>query len=162
MHAGISKPVRLYRFNDLCRQSRGAAYPVAELNVRTKPTSACFNPYLQHRLVVSDAEGGVMIMDTNTQHDVMQLEEHCSRVWAVDSSPHDPALLLSASADRTVRLWRANSENSVGVIAEAGQVRITTCFRVHVSGTSNRSPKLSRASAANSTVFCNHSCTAYL
>lgn len=63
-------------------------------------------------------------MDTNMQHDVMQLEEHRSRVWAVDSSPHDPAMLLSASADRTVRLWRANSENSVGVIAESGQVWI--------------------------------------
>lgn len=66
-----------------------------------------------------------MIMDTSTQHDVMQLEEHGSRVWAVDSSPHDPALLLSASTDRTVRLWRANSENSVGVIAEANQVSIS-------------------------------------
>ena len=80
--AGINKPVRLYRFNDVCCESRGpgyAHYPIAELNVRTKPTSACFNPYLQYRLVISDAEGGVMIMDTNTQHDVMQLEEHGSR-----------------------------------------------------------------------------------
>ena len=135
--------MRLYRFSDVCCESRGAGYahyPIAELNVRTKPTSACFNPYLQHRLVVSDAEGGVMIMDTNTQHDVMQLEEHGSRVWAVDSSPHDPALLLSASMDRTVRLWRANSENSVGVIAEASQVRtfmnlcLGLCLVVTVSG----------------------------
>lgn len=69
-----------------------------------------------------------MIMDTNAQHDVMQLEEHASRVWAVDSSPHDPSLLLSASADRTVRLWCANSESSVGVIAEASQVRGPPCL----------------------------------
>jgi WD40 repeat protein len=130
-HAGVSKPVKLFRFDGLTCGAAGVAgvthnhthYPIAELIVRTKLCCACFNPYLQNRLAVSDAEGGVLILDTAAQHDVMQFEEHSSRVWAVDYSPHDPALLLSASMDRTVRLWRSTQEASIGIIAESHQVR---------------------------------------
>lgn len=97
-------------------------YPVNDLAVRSKLTSGCFNSYLQHRLAVADSDGGVTLLDTAANTELSHFEEHVNRVWSVDCSPHDPALLLSASMDKTVRLWSTAQEDSVAMIVETHQV----------------------------------------
>lgn len=124
--AGVNKTIRLFRFANMTDERLRPSeprYPVNDLNVRSKLTSGCFNAYLQHRLAVADSEGGVTLVDTAANTELMQFEEHVNRVWSVDCSPHDPALMLSASMDKTVRLWSSSQESSVGMVVESHQVR---------------------------------------
>lgn len=57
---------------------------------------------------------------------VLQLEEHSKRVWAVDFSRVDPLRLASASDDGSVRVWSVNQEGSVARLN--CKVRFCTAF----------------------------------
>jgi WD40 repeat protein len=129
---GVNKAVRIYRTADLIDEHKGATearYPMVELSLRNKLSAAAYNPYLQQRLVVGDAEGSVLVLDTATEMDIVTYEEHTNRVWSVDCSPNDPSLILSASADTSARLWSTTQDSSVAVIGEDGQSQVrSTCL----------------------------------
>lgn len=67
----------------------------------------------QAHLAASDYDGVVALWDAITNTEVLQLEEHNKRVWAVDISRADPMRLASGSDDGTVRVWSLNQETSV-------------------------------------------------
>jgi protein suppressor of PHYA-105 1 len=68
------------------------------------------------QLASSDYEGVVQLWDANTGSELMQLEEHSKRAWAVDFSRLEPTRLVSSSDDGTVKLWSIHQESSVGTL----------------------------------------------
>ncbi|OJD11370.1 hypothetical protein AJ78_07850 [Emergomyces pasteurianus Ep9510] len=64
-------------------------------------------------LAASDDSGTIQVFDIHSRAILKTWREHKQPVWAVKFSPADPTALLSASDDRTVRLWDLPSEHSV-------------------------------------------------
>jgi GTPase SAR1 family protein len=61
------------------------------------------------RLAGAFASGEIRVWDTDTWTQVAVLVGHANWVNAVQWSPADPQLLISASADQTLRLWRVDA-----------------------------------------------------
>ena len=64
-------------------------------------------------LVAGDESGSMQVFDINSRSILRTWKEHKQPVWLTKFSPSDPTTLLSASDDRTVRLWDLPSESSV-------------------------------------------------
>lgn len=97
-------------------QDSGVVYPVLELNSRSRLSCVAWSPYVKAQLASSDYEGVVQLWDANTGSELMQLEEHTKRAWAVDFSRLEPTRLVSSSDDGTVKLWSIHQEASVGTL----------------------------------------------
>lgn len=63
-------------------------------------------------MVAGDETGTIQVFDVNTRAIFKTWKEHKQPVWTTRFSPSDPTALMSASDDRTVRLWDLPSENS--------------------------------------------------
>lgn len=63
-------------------------------------------------LVAGDESGTIQVFDVNSRSILKTWKEHKQPVWVTRFSPSDPTSLLSASDDRTVRLWDLPSEKS--------------------------------------------------
>ena len=63
-------------------------------------------------MVAGDETGTIQVFDVNTRAIFKTWKEHKQPVWTTKFSPSDPTTLMSASDDRTVRLWDLPSENS--------------------------------------------------
>ncbi|KZZ86586.1 WD40 repeat-like-containing domain protein [Ascosphaera apis ARSEF 7405] len=64
-------------------------------------------------LVAGDDSGTIQTFDANSRAILKTWKEHKQPVWVTRFSPSEPTTLLSASDDRTVRLWDLPSESSV-------------------------------------------------
>lgn len=97
-------------------QDGAVVYPVLELSSRSRLSCIAWSPYVKAQLASSDYEGVVQLWDANTGSELMQLEEHSKRAWAVDFSRLEPTRLVSSSDDGTVKLWSIHQESSVGTL----------------------------------------------
>ena len=64
-------------------------------------------------MVVGDEGGIIQVFDIGSRSILKTWKEHKQPVWITKFSPSDPTALMSASDDRTVRLWDLPSEESV-------------------------------------------------
>ncbi|PGH01542.1 hypothetical protein AJ79_07890 [Helicocarpus griseus UAMH5409] len=71
-------------------------------------------------LAASDDTGTIQVFDVNSRAILKTWREHKQPVWVTQFSPADPTALISASDDRTVRLWDLPSESSVRTFAGHG------------------------------------------
>ena len=63
-------------------------------------------------MVAGDETGTIQVFDVNTRAIFKTWKEHKQPVWTTKFSPFDPTSLMSASDDRTVRLWDLPSGDS--------------------------------------------------
>lgn len=63
-------------------------------------------------MVAGDDSGTIQVFDVNTRAIFKTWKEHKQPVWTTKFSPTDPTALMSASDDRTVRLWDLPSAKS--------------------------------------------------
>lgn len=63
-------------------------------------------------MVAGDETGTIQVFDVNTRAILKTWKEHKQPVWTTKFSPSDPTALMSASDDRTVRLWDLPTESS--------------------------------------------------
>ena len=64
-------------------------------------------------MVAGDETGSIQVFDVNSRAILKTWKEHKQPVWSTRWSPTDPTQLLSASDDRTLRLWDLPTEESV-------------------------------------------------
>lgn len=65
------------------------------------------------RIMVSgDETGAIQIFDVSSRAILKTWKEHKQPVWCTKFSPNDPTALMSASDDRTTRLWDLPSQKS--------------------------------------------------
>lgn len=65
------------------------------------------------RIMVSgDETGAIQVFDINSRAILKTWKEHKQPVWCTKFSPNEPTALMSASDDRTVRLWDLPSQES--------------------------------------------------
>ncbi|KAI5282351.1 hypothetical protein KEM54_002815 [Ascosphaera aggregata] len=64
-------------------------------------------------LVAGDDGGTIQAFDANSRAILKTWKEHKQPVWVTRFSPSEPTTLLSASDDRTVRLWDLPSDSSI-------------------------------------------------
>ena len=64
-------------------------------------------------MVAGDETGAIQVFDINSRAILKTWKEHKQPVWATKFSPTEPTTLMSASDDRTVRLWDLPSQESV-------------------------------------------------
>ena len=63
-------------------------------------------------MVAGDETGAIQVFDVNSRAILKTWKEHKQPVWTTRFSPTELTTLMSASDDRTVRLWDLPSENS--------------------------------------------------
>ncbi|PWY90924.1 small nucleolar ribonucleo protein complex subunit Utp15 [Aspergillus heteromorphus CBS 117.55] len=66
-------------------------------------------------IAVGDDTGTVQVFDVSSRAILKTWREHQQPVWVTKFSPSDPTSVLTASDDRTVRLWDLPTENSAKV-----------------------------------------------
>lgn len=64
-------------------------------------------------VAAGDETGTIQIFDTNSRAILKTWKEHKQPVWVTKLSPTEPTSLLSASDDRTVRLWDLPTQESL-------------------------------------------------
>ena len=64
-------------------------------------------------MVAGDESGAIQVFDVHSRAILKTWKEHKQPVWATKFSPTESTTLVSASDDRTVRLWDLPSEESV-------------------------------------------------
>ena len=64
-------------------------------------------------MVVGDESGTIQVFDVGSRSILKTWKEHKQPVWVSKFSPSEPTALMSASDDRTVRLWDLPSQDSV-------------------------------------------------
>ena len=70
------------------------------------------------RVMVVGGEGGIIqVFDVGSRSILKTWKEHKQPVWVSKFSPSEPTALMSASDDRTVRLWDLPSQDSVTTFA---------------------------------------------
>lgn len=63
-------------------------------------------------MVAGDQTGAIQVFDINSRAILKTWKEHKQPVWTSKFSPTEPTTLMSASDDRTVRLWDLPSQES--------------------------------------------------
>ncbi|KAJ9236041.1 hypothetical protein DTO271D3_2176 [Paecilomyces variotii] len=63
-------------------------------------------------IAIGDDTGTIQVFDVGSRAILKTWKDHKQPVWVTKFSPSDPTSVLSASDDRTVRLWDLPSENS--------------------------------------------------
>lgn len=63
-------------------------------------------------IVAGDESGAIQVFDINSRAILKTWKEHKQPVWTTKFSPTEPTTLMSASDDRTVRLWDLPSQES--------------------------------------------------
>lgn len=63
-------------------------------------------------MVAGDESGAIQVFDINSRAILKTWKEHKQPVWATKFSLNDATILMSASDDRTVRLWDLPTQNS--------------------------------------------------
>ncbi|EEP81279.1 conserved hypothetical protein [Uncinocarpus reesii 1704] len=79
-------------------------------------------------LVAGDETGTIQVFDVNSRSILKTWREHKQPVWVTRFSPSDPTTLLSASDDRTVRLWDLPSETSAQTFVGHSDYVRSGCF----------------------------------
>lgn len=75
-------------------------------------------------MVAGDETGKIQVFDVNSRAILKTWEEHKQPVWTTKFSPSDLTTLMSASDDRTVRLWDLpNQESTTTFIGHSDYVR---------------------------------------
>ncbi|MCJ1229720.1 hypothetical protein MMC12_006389 [Toensbergia leucococca] len=64
-------------------------------------------------MVAGDESGTIQVFDVNSRAILKTWKEHKQPVWTTKFSPNELTMLMSASDDRTVRLWDLPSQESV-------------------------------------------------
>ena len=68
-------------------------------------------------MVAGDESGAIQVFDINSRAILKTWREHKQPVWVTQFSPTESTALMSASDDRTVRLWDLPSQDSVTTFA---------------------------------------------
>lgn len=63
-------------------------------------------------MVAGDETGAIQVFDVNSRAILKTWKEHKQPVWCTKFSPFEPTALMSASDDRTIRLWDLPSQDS--------------------------------------------------
>ena len=63
-------------------------------------------------MVAGDESGAIQVFDVNSRAILKTWKEHRQPAWTTKFSPTEPTTLMSASDDRTVRLWDLPSQES--------------------------------------------------
>ncbi|MCJ1273921.1 hypothetical protein MMC21_001714 [Puttea exsequens] len=66
-------------------------------------------------LVAGDDSGTIQVFDVNSRAILKTWKEHKQPVWTTKFSPAEPTSLMSASDDRTVRLWDLPSQETTTI-----------------------------------------------
>ena len=64
-------------------------------------------------MVAGDESGTIQVFDVNSRAILKTWKEHKQPVWATKFSPTEPTTLMSASDDRTIKLWDLPSQESM-------------------------------------------------
>ena len=64
-------------------------------------------------MVAGDESGAIQVFDVNSRAILKTWKEHKQPVWTTKFSPTEPTTLMSASDDRTIRLWDLPSQESM-------------------------------------------------
>lgn len=64
-------------------------------------------------MVAGDESGAIQVFDINSRAILKTWKEHKQPVWTTKFSPTEPTSLMSASDDRTIRLWDLPSQESM-------------------------------------------------
>ncbi|KAL9105054.1 MAG: hypothetical protein Q9163_000067 [Psora crenata] len=64
-------------------------------------------------IVAGDESGAIQVFDISSRAILKTWKEHKQPVWTTKFSPAEPTKLMSASDDRTVRLWDLPSQSSI-------------------------------------------------
>lgn len=103
--AGVSKRIKLFDFDSLLVDQDGLHCPLREMPCTSKLTSLAWSRDSSSLLAAGTFNGAVTLHDVEANAQVHQFSDHGARTWSVDFAAHHPALLLSGSDDKTVRLW---------------------------------------------------------
>ncbi|KAI9778439.1 MAG: hypothetical protein M1839_008085 [Geoglossum umbratile] len=71
-------------------------------------------------VVAGDDSGLIQVFDTTSRAILKTWSEHKQPVWATRFSPTDSTTLMSASDDKTVRLWDLPSQSSIATLTGHG------------------------------------------
>lgn len=64
-------------------------------------------------MVAGDESGAIQVFDVNSRAILKTWKEHKQPVWTTKFSPTEPTAMMSASDDRTVRLWDLPAQEAV-------------------------------------------------
>lgn len=112
------------------------AESVLSWTIPADPECLRWNPHMPQCFAVSDEEGGVYYFDTRKGSDsapIFTLAAHPKAVTSIDWNPALPDCLLTASADKTLKLWNTRNELTCVASREAGIGKIFTGSFCHDS-----------------------------
>ncbi|XWS46185.1 hypothetical protein CRYUN_Cryun14cG0043100 [Craigia yunnanensis] len=144
--AGISKRIKIFKFDAFMNDSSDIHYPVVEMSNKSKLSCVCWNNYIKNYLASTDYDGIVQTWDAGSGQGFCQYTEHQKRAWSVDFSQADPTKFASGSDDCSVKLWSINEKSSLGTIWSPANV---CCVQF-----STFSPHLLAFGSADYKVYC--------
>ncbi|XVF33205.1 hypothetical protein REPUB_Repub17cG0148400 [Reevesia pubescens] len=144
--AGISKRIKIFKFDAFMNDSIDIHYPVVEMSNKSKLSCICWNNYIKNYLASTDYDGVAKTWDAGTGQEFCQYTEHQKRAWSVDFSQADPTKFASGSDDCSVKLWSINEKSSLGTIGSPANV---CCVQF-----STFSPHLLAFGSADYKVYC--------
>lgn len=99
-------------------------------------------------MVVGDDGGVIQVFDINSRAILKTWNEHKQPVWCTKFSPNEPTTLMSASDDRSVRLWDLPSQQSTNTFfghqdyVRSGAFMLGQASGLLVSGSYDQTVKL--------------------
>lgn len=121
---GVGKQIRLLSVTQ--SHEEPTMQPGLRLSSRTrmpgKISSLTWVPASSSCVAVGDYDGTLYVMHLGSGHTVAEVDAHAGRrVWSMHYSPLLPKLCVSASEDRTAKIWAGKSlEEHVATISPAG------------------------------------------
>jgi WD40 repeat protein len=119
--SGIMKAIKIFRFSDTT-DAYTEHKPVRILPCYAKLSCLSWSRGIKTQLLSSDYEGQVCLWDASAGSLIHSFDQHEKRVWSVAFANTTPDRFVSASDDKTVRIWRTSARKSELVINAAANV----------------------------------------
>lgn len=97
------------------------------LNLSNDPEQLAWHPTREHQLAVADEGGMVHLLDTRQPGQcILQLQAHSKSCTSLDWNPVLPDCLLTASLDKSWRIWNLKNQPTAIISREPGIGKIFT------------------------------------